>query len=102
MSSKNKKKEEEFGFDCFSELREKFDLSLQEANERIQELEIQLNQQNADMEELQIELGAKNDEIWKFEEKYRIILEQKDAQSRKEIEELKQKLNEIIEMLENK
>lgn len=96
-----KKKEEEFGFDCFSELREKFDLSLQEANQRIKELEYQLNEKNADMEELQIELGAKNDEICKFEEKYRTILEQKDAQSKKEIEELKQKLtthsNDIVE-----
>ena len=56
-----KKKEEEFGFDCFSELRDKFDLSLQEANEKIQELENQVNEKNLDMEELQIELAAKND-----------------------------------------
>ena len=54
-----KKKAEDLGYDCFSELREKFDMSLRNLEAKIKELNSVIHDKDKLIEELQIEMSQK-------------------------------------------
>jgi hypothetical protein len=66
-----KKKEEEFGYDCFSDLRTKFDASLKDMESKNAVLRNRVVEKEDIIEQLQLELREKDMEISKIEDKYR-------------------------------
>lgn len=66
-----KKKEEEFGYDCFSNLRTKFDASIKEMEDKNAVLRNRVVEKEDVIEQLQLELREKDHELSKIEEKYK-------------------------------
>lgn len=93
MNWLNGNKEEEFGYDCFSDLREKFDSSLKAVEDKNKQLEDQLIEKDFFIEEIQTELKAKNDEITNWEQKYQLILEKQQDENKKRMDDLKDQIS---------
>lgn len=89
----NNKKDTDFGYDCFADLREKFDRSLKEVEDKNEKLRLEAKQKDNIITQLQIELRAKDDEISKIEGKYTIILEQQQIDHKSKLAQLKSQLS---------
>lgn len=96
-----KKKGDDFGYDCFSELRAKFDATLKDLEEKNADLKQQLREKDDIIFELQTELKAKDDEISKIDEKYKEIMEGQQRDHKEKLNKMQLKLSteseEIVE-----
>ena len=101
MKLTNINKQEEFGYDWFSDLRDKFDENLKELQEKWRNLEREIDNRDENIAQLQIELGGNNDQKQKIRDEYETkLLIQKEEFLEKE-NELKSDLSmhskEIVE-----
>lgn len=87
-----RKKEEEFGYDCFSDLRQKFDFNLKTLEERNLALQDELANRDRTIEQLQVELSQKNSEIDTIEDRYALLMSQKKAESQQKLDQLRDQL----------
>lgn len=90
---KKKKKEEEFGYDWFSDLRQQFDINLKELEDKNSQLSSEKGKQQEVIEQLQAELSTKDKEISDVEEKYKSIIEQQKNEHKAKMDELQAKLS---------
>ena len=90
---KKKRKDEDFGYDCFADLRSKFDQSLKDYEEKNSNLQRTIEEKEETITQLQTELKAKDDEISKIDEKYSLIIAKKQEEHKKQIEDLQSQLS---------
>lgn len=96
------KKEDNFGYECFSDLRIKFDTNLKNLEERNKVLERTLIDKDRLVNEIQLELSTKNEEIQKVENKYNLIIEKQQTDFVSKTEQLKANISSsAYEAIEN-
>jgi hypothetical protein len=89
-----KKKEEEFGYDWFSDLREKFDASLLMIEKDKQDLRDCLTEKDYTIDKLHKEIDTKQEEIGLIDQKYQLIMEKRqDELNAKLLTESKEVVN---------
>lgn len=89
----NNKKDTDFGYDCFADLRDKFDASLKQVEDQNGKLRFELKEKDDVISQLQTELASKDEEISKMEDKYTLILKKQQDDNKLKIDELKTQLS---------